>query len=366
MPAQIYALDISGRRTRPADPLSGHRQESWRVNLLNNNDVLLTQLVGVVGGEFTFNVNAAIRGSGSIEYSGTPLDWNQHRVQPIYRTEAGGAAVEWPLGVFLVATPSSEYKDGDRTVSLEMYDKTKILEDDLIPASYQVAKGSNVITAVRAVLALSGQTRTAFEESTQTLATAMVWPAGTSRLRIINDLLESVNYFSIWVDGDGVFRTSPYLSPADRGMSWEFEDNEKSIYSPEFTHDFDTFDVPNRVIVTGQSDGDTAAPVAVAEDNGTGPFSIATRGRVISRYEEGQEASSQATLQAIAERLLQTGQQVGSTFSIQHAPIPIDLNSVVAFRRGVEAIDVATTLQTISYSMDTGALCSTTLREFIQ
>ncbi|WJZ27826.1 tail protein [Arthrobacter phage 1191A] len=366
MPAQIYSLDDAGRRTRPADPLTGHREESWRVDLLNNQDVVLTELHGVKGGDFSFNANAVIRGSGTIEYLGAPIDWNLHRVQPWYRAEAGGEVVEWPLGVFLVATPSTQFYDGGKTVSLEMYDKTKILEDDLISSSYQVKKGVNVLSAVRAVLSLAGQTRTAFEESTQTLSTAMVWPAGTSRLRIINDLLESANYFSIWVDGDGVFRTSQYLSPADRGMSWAFVDDSKSIYSPDFTHDFDTFDVPNRVIVTGQSDGDTPAPVAVSEDNSGGPFSIPTRGRVISRYEEGQEASDQTTLQGIADRLLQTGQQVGSTYSIKHAPIPLNLNTVAGFIRESEGVDVRTTVQQISYSMNAGALCSTTLREFIQ
>lgn len=366
MPAQIYSLDGASRRTRPADPLTGHRQESWRVDLLNNNDVVITTLIGVQGGEFSFNLNAAIRGSGSIEYSGEPIDWNLHRIQPWYRTEAGDQVVEWPLGVFLVATPSTDYGDGSRTVSLEMYDKTKILEDDLVSSSYQVAKGVNVITAVRAVLTAAGQTRTAFEQSTQTLATAMVWPAGTSRLRIVNDLLAAANYFSIWADGDGVFRAEPYSSPQDRGSSWAFVDDEKSIYSPEFNHDFDTFDVPNRVIVTGQSDGDTEAPIAVAEDTGSGPFSIPTRDRVIARYEEGQEATDTPTLLAIAKRLLQEGQQVGSTWSIKHAPIPLDMNSVVQFTRTAENIDVPATVQTISYSMETGSLCSTTLREFIQ
>ena len=366
MPAQIYALDSSGRRTRPADPLSGHRQESWRVNLLNNNDVLLTELIGVTGGEFTFNVNAEVRGGGSVEYGGAPIDWNVHRIQPWYRTESGGLVEEWPLGVFLVATPSTGYFDGGKTVSLELYDKTLILSDYLVQKSYRVNAGTNVIAAVRSALAAAGQTRTAIENSSKTLATSMVWPAGTSMMRIINDLLETVNYFSIWVDGDGVFRTSPYLAPQDRGMAWEFVDNSSSIYSPEFTHDFDTFKVPNRVVLVGQSDGDTEAPVVYANDLGTGPFSQSTRGRVITRFEEGQEAADTATLQSIAERLLQASQQVGSTYQIKHASIPIELNSVVAFQRSAESIDVATTLETISYSMDTGALCSTTLREFIQ
>ena len=366
MPAQIYALDTNLAWTRPGDPLTSHRQESWRIDLLNNDDVPVAQLLGATGGSFSFNVNAEIRGGGSIEYRGAPIDWNQHRVQPWYRTDYRGQYREWPLGVFIVATPSTQYEDAGKSATLELYDKTQLLIDDQITSTYQVPAGANVIDAVRQALDAAGQRRTAIEDSDKTLATTMVWPVGTTRLRIINDLLAAANYFSLWADGDGVFRAVPYLRPAERGMSWGFEDNAQSIYSAEFTHDFDTFSVPNRVIVTGQSDGDTEAPVAVAEDVAGSPFSYETRGRWVTRTEEGQDATDQATLQALADRLLQEGQQVGSVFSIRHAPIPLELNSSVAFRRAKEDIDVAATVQEISYSMETGALCSTTLREFAQ
>lgn len=364
MSAKIFALDQDGRWTRAHDPLTGSRAEIWRIDLLNLEDVAVGTLDGVTDGEFTLNVNATIRGGGSVEYTGEPQDWNKYRIQPWYRTEAGDLSEEWPIGVFIVATPAAAYSDAGRAVSLELYDKTQILNDDMIPASYQVPAGTNVIEAVRAVLAAAGQTRTALEETEQTLATSMVWPAGTTRLRIINDLLDTANYFSIWVDGDGVFRATAYRDPKYRGVTWTFEDNEKSIYSPDFTHDFDTFAVPNRVIVTGQTDGDTPAPVAVASDTSGGPFSYQKRGRWITRYEEGQEASDQATLNSIAARLLAEGQQVGSTYQIQHAPIPLNVNSVVNFRRKPAGIDISATVQTVSYSMTTGALCSTTLREF--
>ena len=364
MPAQIYLLDGDGAWTRRADPLTGSRSESWRVDLLNNQDVMVAQLIGVTGGQFDFNVNAEIRGSGSLEYHGALIDWDQHRVQPWYRTEAGGQVKEWPLGVFVVATPSTQYEDTGEDVSLELYDKTQILIDDQLATSYQVPAGALIINTVRTILTLAGQRRTAFVDSDQRLATSMVWPAGTTRLRVINDLLDAANYFSLWVDGDGIFRTSPYQPPAQRGQSWGFKDDESSIYTPSFTHDHDTFGVPNRVIVIGQSDGETEAPVAVAEDHSTGPFSIPTRGRVVTRTEDGQEASDQATLQGIAERLLVQGQQVGSTWQISHAPIPLDLNSVVSFERTSKGIDTRCTVEQISYSMDTGALCATTLREF--
>ena len=364
MPAQIFMLDRDEQWTRAADPLTGTRSESWSVELLNNDDIPVTKLIGVTGGQFDFNVNAEIRGGGALEYHGPRIDWNQHRVQPWYRSEAGGRVAEWPLGVFIVATPSTQYEDTGEDVTLELYDKTQILVDDQMVTSYQVQAGSNLIDEVRSILAGAGQTRTAIEDSDKLLATSMVWPPGTSRLRIINDLLSAANYFSLWVDGAGVFRAGEYRPPARRGRDWAFIDDRTSIYSPSFAHDHDLFGVPNRLIVMGQSNGESEAPIAVAEDHSDGPFSIPTRGRVISRTEEGQEASDQDTLQAIADRLLVQSQQVGSTYQIKHAPIPLELNAVVGFRRDAKDIDVSLTVETISYSMDVGALCSTKLREF--
>jgi len=153
MPAQIYAIDDAGYWLPPSESLVGHRSEIWRLDLLNQQDVVVTTLLGVSGGEFTFNVNATIRGGGSIDYQGEPLDWNKFRVQPWYRAETRGAEpVEWPLGVFLVATPSTEYSDTGRSVTLELYDKMQILDDDKLAKSFQVAKGANIIDAVRSVL----------------------------------------------------------------------------------------------------------------------------------------------------------------------------------------------------------------------
>lgn len=314
MATQVFLVDDTGRWVAPHDPMTSHRAEKWRFDLLNNQDALVSSLIGVTGGTFEFNVNAAIRGGGSISYHGPAVNWNQHRIQPWYRVESAGEVVEWPLGVFLVATPSSKHTDAGIEAGLSLYDKTLILDQDKTPTSYTVSKGANVIAAVRTVLSQAGQARTAIEGSSQTLAKALVWPAGTSCLRIINDLLEAANYFSIWVDGEGVFRAEPYLPPADRGRAFAFEDNDKSIYSADFTNDFDTFEVPNRVVVIGQSEGDTEAPTATVTDTSSGPFSFSARGRWITRVEEGVEATDAGTLTSIARRFLSEGQQVGSTY----------------------------------------------------
>lgn len=364
MTTQIFMVDEVGRWVKPPDPVTSHRDESWRIDLLNNSDTNLGTLDGVIGGDFTLNVNATIRGGGSLTYTGDPVDWNQRRVQPWYRAEAGGQVITWPLGVFIVATPGQEHDDPGVTQSLALYDKTLILDQDKISTTFQAPAGANVVQLVRSVLLAANQTRSAIVDSTAKLANPMVWEAGvTSRLRIINDLLESINYFSLSVDGYGVFRAGPYQAAADRGITYQFIDDETSIYSPKFTYTHDTFEVPNRVVCVGQSDGETPALVGVAEDNGTGPFSSVTRGRVITRTEEGVDATDQATLNALADRYLREGQMVGSSFQISHAPIELWFNDVVLFKRSARDIEALCVVQSLSFSMDTGALCSTSLRE---
>lgn len=39
---------------------------------------------------------------------------------------------------------------------------------------------------------------------------------GTSKLEIINTLLDSINYYSIRVDEEGIFISSPYVVPTDK------------------------------------------------------------------------------------------------------------------------------------------------------
>lgn len=364
MSSHIFLIDDAGRWEPSGDPLTSHRSESWRVELLNLSDTGLGQLDGVAGGEFTFNVNNAIRGGGSLDYKGEPIDWLRHRVQPWYRIQAGTTTFEWPLGVFIPAAPSTQYGAMGGVQSIELYDKTLILSQDAVDTTYSVPAGTVVTDVIRALLVSIGETHIAITDSPETLSTSMVFEAGVSKLRIINDLLDAINYFSIWVDGLGTFRADPYRRPSDRLRRFGFIDDEKSIYSPDFTHDFDTFEIPNKVILIGQSDGEEAAMTSVASNvDVNSPFSYQSRGRWITRVEEGVEATSQAVLDSLATRRLMDGQTVGSTFDIRHAPIELTFNDAVGFRRDAEGVNVLATVESISYSMSTGALCSTKLRE---
>lgn len=360
----IFLVDESGRWIPDADPLTTNRVESWRVDLLTLTDTVERTLDGVSGGSLTFNANAVIRGGGSIEYQGEPVDWLQYRIQPWYKIEAAGKVVEFPRGVFIPSTPGTTYGDGGNSVSVELYDKTHILDEDRFESSYSAPKGTNVTARVRSLILGIGETKMAITESEAVLATGMVWDAGTSKLRVINDLLASINYFSIWVDGYGMFRADPYTSPHDRPLAFGFVDDENGIYSPEFVNEKDLFNIPNKVVCIGQSDGNAPAKIGVAtNEDPKSASSFLSRGRWIVRVEEGVDATSQAVLDSLARRYLAEGRLAGSTFDLEHAPIQLDLNDAVGFRRDLEGIDIRGTVESISYSMEVGALCQTKIRE---
>lgn len=346
-----------------AHALTEARSEAWRFDVLDLNDQKIGELDGVTEGKFDFSVASTIRSSGSITTVAQGVDWLRVRIQPWYTMTAAGQTISWPIGVFLPASPSADYgtRGGRRTV--ELYDKLLVLDQDRTDGTYSVPAGAVVTDVIRSILRGIGETRDAVTDSPATLRTAMVWEADTSKLQIINDLLKSINYFSLWADGYGVFQGTPYVAPTGRGIAWHLADDERGIYSPAFQVEEDNFNVPNVVYQVSTSDGDTAALRAEARnENPDSPYSYNSRGRWISKVETEVEASSQAVLNSIAQRRLAELSAVTATYTLNLALIPLDLNDAVQFTREAEGISAVAVLQNLSISTAVGALVQATFR----
>src|SRR5699024_6814429 len=109
--------------------------------------------------------------------------------------------------------------------------------------SYTAPAGASVVGVVRDLIAEAGESTAAIGDDSATLTSAMMWEAGTTRLRIINDLLDAAGFFSLWVDHAGQYRVTRYVPPAQRPPMYEavapFEAGPSSVMSPEFTVDRD-------------------------------------------------------------------------------------------------------------------------------
>lgn len=344
--------------------LTGSRAEAWRYDLLDLNDRKIGQLEEVTSGSFEFSIFTTIRSSGQIQCRAEGINWLKVRIQPWYTVSANGETMKWPVGIFIPASPGTQYSGDGSSQAIELYDKLQILVDDKVENTYSVPAGTNVTDHIKGIIATTGETKDAITPSDSTLRNSMVWEADATKLQIINDLLASINYFSLWVDGYGVFHGTPYLAPGDRGLAWNFRDGSRSVYSPDFFNDLDEFNVPNKIVLVSASDGETPALTAVASnENPASKYSYNNRGRWITKTELDVEAADQLTLSSLAQRKLAEANNVASTYEISHALLPIQLNDAVEFTRSTENINITAVVQKMSFSTDVGAQVRTTIKE---
>lgn len=332
------------------DPLLTHRRTAIRVDLLGADDRVKGRLYGVTGGGVDHNVHRAVHGTGSLTIrEATPpegwvgmgdVDLASDRVR-IWWQVAG--AEPWPLITALLDKATRRVAPGGAVWDVDLLDKMTILDQWLLPA-YSIPQGSYVTDSAASMITGAGEPALAVTESDERLSAGLAWDAGTSRLRVINDLLDAAAYRGVATDGYGTYVLTPYVRPQDRPPSWAFTEGRYAIHSATWAREQDTHAVKNAVRLTSQASGDEHPMESVAlNENPDSPYSIPSRDREITYYEGGVEATSQNALDAIAERKLIELSSPTATLTITHAPLPLRVNDVVTFTsQGHEAVGVIT------------------------
>lgn len=349
----------------PHEILTGNRNTRFYLDVLDRFDAPIGRLDGVTDGKLDWLSTAGVKGAGELTVTDVnqTIDWLNSRFRPVMVIE--GLPIQ-PLGIFL-ASETPESWDRGRTWSVKLLDKTTILEQDTISVTYSLAAGTVVTTKIIEIIESAGITNHAITPSAATLDGDIAWNVGTSKLRIVNDLLDIITYFSIFANFEGQLIGAPYVLPAQRPLFWEFLDGPESIYSPRFTRDVDTYSIPNRVILIGIGDGTTAALTSIAENNdASSPYSIANRGRVIGRTESGVEAADQAALDLMARRRLVELTSPTAGVEISHAPVPgLAVNQAAKFRRQIAGIDARHVVFRTGITLDGTALATSVLRQVV-
>ncbi len=343
--------------------LYGHRLESFWVELLDHDDNSLGPLDGVAGGSLSWNANAPLPGGGELELAGTDLsdtiDYSSHRVRPWWKV----GEEEWPLGVYVLAAPETQYSATGQQRAVSLIDKITVVSDDRITQTLQVAAGSNVVEAARQQVLATGETRILATTSSATLSNTMTWAPGTSRLSIINDLLAVAGYWALSTNRWGQFVIEPYIAPADRPTSWEFAEGATSLHSPDWAHELPLWEATNHVTLVSQEDDAGNVWVATAvDDNPASPTSTVNMKRVLNPIvEENVEAASQADLQQQADRKLINNSNVVGVLSVAHAFVPVWYRDGVLFRS--QGMDTKATIVEMSLDLRPGALVEATWRQ---
>jgi len=317
---------------------------------LDNADHPLRRLDGVTGGDVKLQALTRLGGSASLglDDRGQDIDWMSHRVQAVY--DPGIAGVDaWPVMTMLFTSPTMTRQDGLTAYSVDLLPKLAVIDEDATEGRYSLAAGTNIIDEVVALIQSTGENRISATPSDKVLANPQTWDAGESKLTIVNDLLSSAGYWSLWCDGSGLFRVEPYLAPADRPVAYRFEAGAASIHKPGWEREQDLSSVPNRYVVVGQGTDEAPPLIGVAlNEDPESPFSFQARGRWITRTETGVEGADQSVFDQLAQRRLRDAMSPVGKLSVVHAPVPLEPNERVAFR--TPTWDADATIQNMSYS----------------
>lgn len=368
-PLVVPAPSVPNPLAVPESVLTGHRAgEGYRVDVLDRRGGVRAEFGRVLGGSIEHNINRVISGGGSLTLVKDPaidVDWLSDRLRVWW--VLGDHA--WPLGTFLPSRPrestSFVVESGSFLPSWDvtLLDTLTVLAEDVVPETLSLPAGAVATDEIQSIIEGAGEVA-AVTSSAETLLSPLVWPAGTTKLRVVNDLLSAINYFSLRADPFGRLTAEPYAAPMYRTVVRRFRPGAAAVHLADMAREEDVYGVPNRVICRTTGDGETEGLVSVAEDTGDGRFSYAARGRWISAVHDGIEATSQGVLDAIASRRLLDAQQVAAKIELQHAVVPLAGNDVV----GIEydgAMRMAV-VQSLAVDLAPGALTRCTLLEVMQ
>lgn len=242
--------------------------------------------------------------------------------------------VEWPLGVFLLSTPTRVLDRGDViTRDVQGYDQLQVFLDDAVTDRYEVAASANYVDAVETLL---GGVDAQAVASSLTLPAARDWDPGTPKLTIINDLLGSINYHPLHFDAEGLAIIAPYESPSDRPPEWTYTDLTASVLGYGAQQELDLFGIANKwVVVVSEPDQPILSSTYTNTDPAS-PTSTTRRGRTIVDFRTSPEGlgggldaegepipPSQSALDDFVERLAFEASQVYAALEFETGLMPI-------------------------------------------
>lgn len=385
-PGTLPALNLTTQQI-----LYGSRSTSYRYELLTHNadgtDSLSGYLDGVLtGGTANWQWNQAVKGSASIRVQDLAVaqpgmtrvgdvTLNTIRIRPVLVVDG---LPEIPLGVFLVTSGPETWADTGRVFQLELHDRTTVLDQDQITTTFTADTATPIMTQIVNLIATAGEKFVADGTETRKLTNAAVWPVGTTKLQIVNDLLKALNYNSLTITGLGDFRATPYVRPAARTISYallnginrELIDGAMSIYQPDWNRDRDVYGVPNKVVTVGQGTGTTAPPTgSYSNTDPSSPFSYAARGRWIVSTITGVQTPSTgdpvAFLNALAQASLIAQSSPQATVTVKHLPLPLFPGDVMRFASTPAGIDKRHVVVGLQLELSPTGLMQSNLQELI-
>lgn len=235
-----------------------------------------------------------------------------------------GLTERFPLGTFLVQTPSSSFNGKVRNVTMDAYTPLLELKENPPPLGYSILKGENVMKMATQLCSENARAPVVGTECTTTLSNDFVANTDDTWLAFNSDLIANAKY-EFDLDEMGRILFSPKQDTASMQPVWDFDDGNSSILLPDFDLEHDLYGIPNVVEVI-YSNGRDNYYAKVVNDDANSPVSTVNRGREIKYRVTDPGFIGEATqnqIQEYAEQLLRELSSIEYTVSYAHGYCPV-------------------------------------------
>lgn len=267
-------------------------------------------------------------------------------------TIQNGIRERFPLGTYIVQTPSLSFNGKVRAVTMDAYTPLLELKEKLPSLGYFIDKNSNVMENVYRLCRENVRAPVIQATSSDKLHNDFVANTSDTWLTFISDLMSNAKY-RFELDEMGRILFMPKQDTASLQPVWTYNDDNSSILKPDFSMDHDIFGIPNVVEVI-YSNGSENLYARVVNDDVDSPISTVNRGReIIHRVTDPSVIGepTQAQIKEYAQQLLKELSTLEYTISYTHGYCPVRIGDCIMLnyeRAGMEDVKARVISQTIS------------------
>ena len=245
-------------------------------------------------------------------------------------TIQNGIKERYPLGTFLVQTPSYSFDGKITNVTMDAYTPLLELKENLPPLGYAIPKGQNILESAYDIIREHARAPVVRTEKSDTLYENFVSNVSDTWMSFVTDLAANAKC-SLYLDEMGRILFNPEQNTSTLQPVWTYDDSNSSIIYPTLDIDHDMYGIPNVVEVIYSSGSTYFYGRAVNEDE-TSPISIPNRGREITHRVTNPDLMgnpSQEQVQDYAERLLREMSSLEYTITYTHAYCPVRIGDCI-------------------------------------
>jgi len=244
------------------------------------------------------------------------IDWLNDRIQVMCKIDN----VSSPLGVYIITSPNQSKNETLIIREITMYSPIVLLERDKVQERYYLPIGTNITTEIERLL---GTNPYVLEQGTFFTSSTKEYEIGTPKITIINDLLGSINYTSLYIDMGGIMKADKYVLPSDRVFNIEYKEGQGSLLHKEVMVGKDIFNVPN-IFIRYTNNADITPPLVARYENYNidSETSTANAPNNVSA-EEVTDVADLQTLQDICKRDAYNASQIYSSLLFSTAINPL-------------------------------------------